>query len=300
MPFLEDALMNLAALLPIVLKTSLFLIVLGLGFKATLGDLMWLLRHPGLLVRSVLGMYVLLPLVAAAVAIAANLNPAVEIALVLMAASPIPPVLPGKLIKATGNESHAYSLLVMLGLMSVVVMPLVIHAVGAFFGLQLRVPPSLILQTVLTTILLPLAVGMIVKGLLPGVAARLSPIVAGLGPILLLIAALPIFIKAWPLIISLTGNGSVAAIVAMVLIGLTIGHLLGGPEEEGRTVLALATATRHPGIAIAVGQALFPDQRLVPAAVLLYLLVSLVASLPYTVMRKRGHAHPGMPKAVER
>jgi len=37
-----------------------------------------------------------------------------------------------------------------------------------------------------------------------------------------------------------------------VAIGLAVGHLLGGPAREDRSVLALATASRHPGVALAV------------------------------------------------
>jgi len=46
-------------------------------------------------------------------------------------------------------------------------------------------------------------------------------------------------------------------------------------------VLALCTASRHPGIAIAIAAANFPDQKRVPAAVLLYLIVNGILSGPY-------------------
>ena len=69
-----------------------------------------------------------------------------------------------------------------------------------------------------------------------------------------------------PLVI---GNGSLAAIVAFVFIGLAAGHLLGGPEPANRTVLAFTTSSRHPGIAIAIASANFPGQKLVFAVILL-------------------------------
>jgi BASS family bile acid:Na+ symporter len=55
-------------------------------------------------------------------------------------------------------------------------------------------------------------------------------------------------------------------------------------------VLALSNAARHPAMAIAIGAAAFPDQKLVPAAVVLYLLASAIATAPYTAWRKRLHA----------
>ena len=72
-------------------------------------------------------------------------------------------------------------------------------------------------------------------------------------------------------------------------VGLAAGHLLGGPDPENRTVLALSTAPRHPGVAIALAAATFPDQKLAPAAVLRYLLVSAVATKFYLVWNARQH-----------
>jgi hypothetical protein len=47
---------------------------------------------------------------------------------------------------------------------------------------------------------------------------------------------------------TLVGNGAVLPIIAFVLVGLVIGHLLGGPTPENRTALAFSTASRHPGL----------------------------------------------------
>ena len=76
------------------------------------------------------------------------------------------------------------------------------------------------------------------------------------------------------------------------LVGLAAGHLLGGPDSQQRPVLALSTATRHPGIAIAIAAVNFPDQKLAPAAMLMYLLVSAVVAKPYLVWLKRHSIAP--------
>jgi hypothetical protein len=41
---------------------------------------------------------------------------------------------------------------------------------------------------------------------------------------------------------ALIGNGTPWSIASFVLIGVTIGHLLGGPDQANRTTLGLATA----------------------------------------------------------
>jgi BASS family bile acid:Na+ symporter len=108
--------------------------------------------------------------------------------------------------------------------------------------------------------------------------------------VLLFAGVLPILFTAWPAIVSLIGNGTVLAIAAFVLAGLAVGHLLGGPDPEDRTVLAFSTAFRHPGVAIAIASANFPGQKLVPAAVVMYLVVSAVVSIPILAWRRRQHA----------
>jgi BASS family bile acid:Na+ symporter len=288
---------NAAALIPLALKLSITLIVFGLGLRATFADATWLFRQPGMLVRSVLGMNVILPLFAVALAVAFDLPPAVKIALILIAVCPVPPILPKKQMKGGGDQPYVYGLVVAAAVLSIVLVPLTVAAIGAWFGRELAVPPRLVLDTVLQTILVPLTVGMLINILMPKVAARLAPIAGTVGSVLLL-AAIPILVIAWPAITSLVGNGSVGAIVAFVIAALVIGHLLGGPDEDNKTTLALAGASRHPGLAIAIANATFPGQKLVPAAVLLYLLVSAVVTLPYVNLRKRRHAAAGTPRPL--
>ncbi len=50
-------------------------------------------------------------------------------------------------------------------------------------------------------------------------------------------------------------------------------HLLGGPDPDDRTALALATASRHPGVALLIPTGNFPNQKLVAPAMVLYLIV---------------------------
>jgi BASS family bile acid:Na+ symporter len=102
-------------------------------------------------------------------------------------------------------------------------------------------------------------------------------------------SAVLLLAAAWQPMVSLIGNGTLAAFIGFCLVGLFAGHLLGGPASENRTVLATATAARHPGIAIAVVHANFPGAKLAPAAVLLFLIVNAIVSGIYLAWRKR---HP--------
>ncbi len=77
------------------------------------------------------------------------------------------------------------------------------------------------------------------------------------------------------------------AIAAFVIVGLAAGHLLGGPEAEHATVLALSTASRHPAIALAVAKINFPNEPYLGATILLYLLVLTLITVPYVSRQRR-------------
>ena len=93
----------------------------------------------------------------------------------------------------------------------------------------------------------------------------------------------------------LIGNGHVLAIAVFVAIGLLVGHLLGGPEPENRVVLALSTASRHPGVAMAIAAGTSPDEKLTIGAILLYLVVNTIISIPYVrwARARQAAAVPG-------
>jgi len=81
----------------------------------------------------------------------------------------------------------------------------------------------------------------------------------------------------------------------LIVMALAIGHLVGGPEADDRTALAIACATRHIGIAVLVATSVPGPRTAVVIAV--YIAVSLVVSLPYlhwrrAVSRRRKAAAP--------
>jgi len=281
--------MTVATLLPLLIQLSLGLLVFSIALHATFGDVTYLFRRPKLLIRSLLSMFVVMPLFAAVLAKSFDLTPVVKGALVLLAVSPLPPVFPKKASKAGGQQSYTIGLLVAATLFSIVFIPIAMELLERAFDVPLQMGAAQVLALVLWTLLVPLALGVMVHRLAPSPAERIAKPVGQFALILLLLAILPVFIKVWPAMMSLIGNGTILVMVAFVLVGLTAGHLLGGPDPGNRTVLALSSATRHPGIAIALAHVNFPDQKLAPAAILLYFLVSAIAVKPYLVWTKRHH-----------
>jgi len=281
--------MTIANLIRFALLISTMLVVFGFGLSSTVRDATSLLRNPSLLVRSLLSMNVLMPLFAALLAGAFALRPAIAIALIALAVSPMPPVLPGKELKLGGHSDHVFGLFRASAVLSIVLAPLTVALIGVAFSRQVSVAPLAIAKTLALTVLVPFPLGLIARRLLPASAERASRIVGQIGMWLLIIAFAPVLIKEWPAMMTLIGNGTVAALVAFTVVGLVVGHLLGGPNPDNRTVLAVATASRHPGVAATLATAVFPEQTLVAPALLLYLVISAIASAPYVLWRRRLH-----------
>lgn len=271
----------------LAVKGSLALTVFGIGIQSTPSDTTYLLRHRALFARSIISMNVVMPLVALWFAIAFDLLQPVKIALIALAMSPVPPFLPFKAAKAGGDGSYMIGLLFAASVLSIVLVPATLWLFGAFLATPFHVPSASIAKIVGTSVLVPLTLGIFSRRIAPHAAARAARPMTIIAAIALVVSMIPILVTAWPAFRSLIGNGTLLAIVVMTAVGLIVGHALGGPVRDHRTVLALATASRHPAVAIAITSAVLPGEKLVAAAVLLDLLVGAIASAPYVTWSKR-------------
>jgi BASS family bile acid:Na+ symporter len=292
--------MTIAQLIPLVSQLSIALIVFSIALAARPGDLTYLLRKPSLLVRSLLSMSVLIPILAAIIARSFHLRPEVKIALIVLAVSPVPPILPGKQSKAGGNVSYAIGLLMTTAVLAIVTVPVSIALIGHFFERDVQVPMPVIAMILAKSVIVPVFLGVIVSRVAPSFAQRAAKPISTVGTILLMLAFLPVVIKMWPAIAATVGDFTLVSIVLFVFASLLIGHLLGGPDPDDRTVLGLASASRHPAVALATASAITApeNQPAVSAAVMLAVLVSIVVTGPYVKWRRRGHAAVGTPAST--
>lgn len=254
-------------------------------------------RHQADFGPALFSMYVVMPAVAVTMAALFDRHPAVQIALITLSVSPVPPILPKKVLKAGGGEPYTCGLLVAVSVLAVVWTPLVLEIIGWTFAVSLHISPLTVTRIVFLTVLLPLGIGVWVRERAPDLAERIVRVAAAIATTLLIVGSVPVLFGAWGEVVALVGNGTILAFLAFTLIGLAAGHLLGGPNDGNRSVLALFTATRHPGVALAIASANFPGVKLVVAAVLLSLVVNGITSLPYLAWRRRAEfrAHAGAP-----
>jgi bile acid:Na+ symporter, BASS family len=270
--------MSVAALMKALLSLSIQLIVLSLGLKMNPQDAIFLFRRPGLLLRSLLAMSVVMPIFAGVLVYALQLPPAVEITLVVLSISPVPPILPKKQIEAGGTRSYAMGLLVAAAVVSILFVPVAVELFGTIAGKSLQMSPGKMAEIIVTTIIGPLAVGMALRYVWPRLGNRFAETLSGVAFLLLVAAVLPVLFLQRAALMSLIGNGTLLAMALVATVGLATGSVLGGPERADRTVLALSAASHHPGVAIAIASANFTGQNLILPAILLYLIVTLIVS----------------------
>jgi BASS family bile acid:Na+ symporter len=274
------------------LKASIVLTVFAVGLSRDIREATFMFRNPGVLARSLVAMDLVMPVFAAAVIGVTTLPAPVKIALAALSVSPVPPLLPKNSTKVGGSHEFAVGLMVAASIVALVFVPLAVGILGDIHGVDAHVSFLTVAALMAITILGPLAVGIAVRNNWPEFAERLVKPLGRIAAILLVLCALPVIFGMWPLMMSLVGNGTLAAFACFVLVGLAVGHSVGGPDPDERAVLAIATSSRHPGVAIAIASASFPHQKLVTAAVILYLLVTAVISLPYALWRKRRAVAP--------
>jgi len=279
--------MTATAVIMLTVKASLALTLLGVSLNARPSDATHLLRRPGLLVRSFVAMNVVMPFVALWFTMVFALSPAVKLALITLSISPVPPFLPNKAIKSGGDSAYTVALLTTMAVLSILVIPLTMEFFGLLFGLPLSIRPITIVNVVANGILLPVAVGIATRRFAPVLADKLLKPVRVVANVLLIAGLIPLLKATWPAMSAVVDDGTLFAIVGITVLGLAVGQTFGGPAREDRTVLALATACRHPAVAITVATTMFPNEPLVGAAVMADLVIAGIVTLPYVRLSRR-------------
>jgi BASS family bile acid:Na+ symporter len=279
----------LQALIPMLLTFSLAGLVLAVGLNSAREDLLYVLTRPRLLYRAAVSVLVVPPLAAGLlIAFAPPLPAVAQAGIMLMAISPVPPLVPGKELAAGGRKNYAYGLYVAMVLLTVVSVPLTVAIATTLFERSDFVSVGAIARMILIGVLAPLALGLAIRAFARAFALQWWTRIYKISMVLVLLAFIPIVATAWPAVTSLVGNGTVIAMALVTVISLAVGHVLGGPNSRDRATLAIASSVRHPGIAMSIAAANFSDPR-ISAAILLFLLVGMVVSAPYIVWMKR---HP--------
>jgi bile acid:Na+ symporter, BASS family len=183
--------MNFLALLPKLLMICLALMMFGLGLALRMSDFARLKSHPKAVLIALVLQIIVLPLVCYALIVALGLSPIYAVGLMLLAASPggISANLFSHLFG--GNVAMNISLTAINTVLSIATLPLIANwAIAAFAKTGQVVPIQLgKVMEVTALVLVPVAVGMLVRARAPSFAARMEKPMKAFSAFLLLALA---------------------------------------------------------------------------------------------------------------
>ena len=271
-------------ILLLVIKVSVATLIFAIGLGSTASDLTYLWRRPGQLARSLLAMYVAVPLAVSLLAKALALPGPVRLAIFVLAISAGAPLLPRKLSNL-GREGYVFSLVVTSSLVAVLAVPAWMELLGSLLGRESSLDPWTVAGLIAKAFLAPLALGMVLHRLLPNIAEKLSDWLLGAAGAVLAIAGFTLLVLGRGMLFEL-GWVSLLALAGTALVALAIGHIMGGPDAGDRKALAVSCVSRHVGIAMLTASTVHGPQT--TELVLLYLVAAAIVTVPYLKWGRGG------------
>lgn len=251
--------------------------MLAMGLSLTVPQIMEPLRNARLVLLALLANFVLVPLLAYGITLVVPLDQSLKVGLIILATAAGAPFLPKLVQGAKGNVAFGVGLMVLLMVATIVYMPLVLPLL-----LQgVTINPWDIAQSLIVLMLIPLAIGLLVRSHSAESAAHYQVVmnkISSLAMLILLVTAVGLNAAN---IIGLLGTGGILALLLFILGSLLIGYFLGGRDTGIRSVMGLGTAQRNISAAIVVAAQNFPGSNtlifVLVAAILLLLVLLPVA-----------------------
>jgi BASS family bile acid:Na+ symporter len=245
------------------------------GLSLRVRDVVAPLRRARLVAGALVASFIVAPVVAFALAALFALERPHATGLILLGLAAGAPFLPKLAELARGDVAFSVALMLLLTVGSAVILPV---------ALPLLVPglsaePWPILRPLLVTMLLPLSIGMVVRGQSETWARRLQRPIALFSNVSLLVAVALLIGLNYQAMIDTIGSGALVAALLFVFAIFAVGYALGGPSPATRSVLGLGTGQRNIAAALVVATGNSDDPQVV-IMLLVSTLVGLVVLMP--------------------
>ena len=280
--------MTIVKLLALIMIVST---MLGAGLQVDRQRLVETLRQHSLLGRAFVANFILVPIVAILLVRSFHVESGVAIGIVLMSMAPGVPFLVNTAGRAAGGSlSFAITIAFCFTALSVITIPLTIALIAAIIPSAPvpAIPVAKFLTTLVVFQLVPLILGaLIAPRLAPLTAEKLVRALHLLFGVAAIVFVVLIFKTIVDSVSSVYGHGNLFIIAAIGVISILLGWLLGGPDDQYRRTLSIATLMRNIGLCVLIGtQPMFKGTLVLPA-VFAYFVITFVLSLPVRVYFKR-------------
>lgn len=264
--------MTFTAALPALLLGALALVMFGLGLSLSLGDFARLRQHPKAVVLALAIQMLLLPAVAWGLIVGLGVAPVYAVGLMLLAASPggVSANLFSHLFG--GNVAMNISLTAINTVLSIVSLPLITNWAIATFAQTGQVVPLQFGKVfeVVGVILVPVAIGMVVRSKQPGFAARMEKPMKAFSALVLAAFAVIAIAKEWTALTqSFASLGPV--VLTFNVLSLLSGYYLSrwaGLDKPMATAVSFEIGIHNSTLAIFVALSVLANFQLaLPAAI---------------------------------
>jgi predicted Na+-dependent transporter len=270
--------------------------MLSVGLAHRIGLIVGPLREPRAAFRVLVANFVLVPLLAVGIERVIPMEPPLALGLFLLAGSAGAPFLIKLVSAARSDVALSAALLVLLVPVTVVFLPFYVPLAMAHPSLRdLSYVPSSSLAIglpLLSTLILPLVLGLALQALAPRWAARLVPIGGKLASVALVVVVVGTFGANLHELIRILKTGAVAAGTLLILGAFAVGYLLS--RHDRSAVLGLGTAQRNVAAALVVASRDFTNPDIL-VMVTACVLAGLLVLFPIAWLLGRRAPHVGLP-----
>lgn len=266
--------------------------MLAMGFSLTVAQILAPLRRVRLVMLALVANFVLVPLLALALTHIIPLSDPLKIGLILLGTAAGAPFLPKLAQFAHGSVAFSVGLMVLLMVVTILYVPIVLP----LFLPGVRVDPLSIAVSLVVTMLIPLGIALFARARYPGPTGQLQPLMGQASNAALLLVFVTSLLANFQELIGVIGTGGILAALILIVGGIIIGYLLGGPGGDTRAVLSLGTGQRNISAALLVSTQSLPDPQVL-ALVLVGSTLGLFVLLPLACELGRRTARPAVADA---
>lgn len=256
----------------LVLPLSLFIIMFGMGLSLQRQDFARVVKYPKAVTIGLLGQMVLLPAMGFLIAALFLGTPGLAVGLVLLAACPGGTTSNLIAYHARGDLALSVTLTAITSVLTIITIPIVVGLALATFkdtAVPIELPINRMVLTLFLITLLPILLGMLVRGLRAQLAQRLEPKISAFGAIFLgLLIIIILYEQGDSLLGQLASAGPTALLLNVVM--MAIGCMLAvwfNLNDRQRASIIVEIGVQNSTLAILIASTVLNDGTIaLPAA----------------------------------
>jgi len=254
-------------LLELIAAVSVACVTFAQGLTVSPAQLMGVFRsRPWLVARVLLAVLVLVPAAALFVMLLLHPDPTLRIGLAIIVACPPAPLMVSSAPRKGASAVLMAPLYLGLSAFAIVTVPAVLFVLSELLGFNPQVHIGAMVWMLARTNILPIGLGIAIRGVAPALAARLGPAFGRIGMAVVGLVVVLVLVRFYPALRDMDA-WSYLVVGLISAAALAIGHFAGPADPRERASLAIVCGVRHPALTLAIAGATMSEATAVPVLV---------------------------------